>query len=206
MRFLATVVALIFALAQSVVAQDSSTPPPKRGATPSPAPELIPADLLSPAERAPAPASAAPAEISIPQLDESFKPKPLSTVTESAARHAEWRQLQNRVTNDPDLKAALRKTETARTDLAKRTLLRDYYQLRFRKMLALASTQETRVYLEARKLELLNSLQQPRVRPTPSPTPTPTPAPAPVLILPQPDLPAASPAATAAPSPSNPSP
>ena len=178
MRHIASVAAFVLLSGASAFSQTSS---------PSPAPEVTPTDILTPTERAAAPFSSAPLVTPIPLLDEGFKPKPFSAITENAARHSEWRQLKNLVANDPELKAALRTAESARTDLVKRKLLRDYYQLYFARMDKLAVKPETKAYLEAQKQAALNGMAQPRVRPTstPSPTPTPTPIPPP----PQPPLP-----------------
>ena len=89
--------------------------------------------------------------LGIPQLDESFRQNPVSATAENARKHEEWRQLQNRVANDAEIKAALRTADAAHTDLEKRRLLRTYYEIYFGKMITLASNPEIKTYLVARK-------------------------------------------------------
>jgi hypothetical protein len=115
------------------------------------------------------------------QLDETFK-KPTSLGKEGDARrlHIEWRQLANRVANDPEVRAAKATAQAARTDLEKRNLLRDYYNIYYERMSALASSAEMKLALNALKTAHQNQANQPRVRPTPTPegyTPTPAPTP-----------------------------
>src|SRR5438094_6759358 len=116
------------------------------------------------------------------QLDETFK-KPTSLGKEGDERrlHIEWRQLANRVANDPEVRAAKATAQAARTDLEKRNLLREYYNIYYQRMSALASSAEMKLALNALKAAHQNPIDQPRVRPTPTPegyTPTPAPTPA----------------------------
>ena len=86
----------------------------------------------------------------------------------------EWRKLRNRVENDPQIKSAQKAAERASTDLQKRQLLREYYEILYRKMAAIAPP-EFKPYLEKRKTEAMSTLPQPRVRPASvPPTPRPT--------------------------------
>ena len=149
------------------------TPTPAT-ATPPAAPELIPADILPPPDpSAPTPLLDIP---TIEQLDEGLKPPPLSPAAEAHRQHLEWRKLRNRVQNDPAVKAAFARAESARTDLEKRKLLARSYELFYRKAAALAPA-DMKSYLADRKREQLALLPQPRVRPeTALPTPTPAPA------------------------------
>ena len=113
------------------------------------------------------------------QLDDSFKPKSLGTDADALQVHALWRQLKNRTVNDPDVQAAKKYAQAARTDLEKRKRLRDYYEVYYQRMSALATTPELKVALQALKDVHQGMLAQPRVRPSPTPefsgTPSPTP-------------------------------
>jgi len=160
-------------------AQNAAVP---TGTSPSPMPS-VPAPQLLPADFLPSPAPPAPNPPSIPQLDESFKPAPLSPAAQGQQLNIEWRKLRNRTQNDPAVKAALARAETARTDLEKRELLAKYYKLSFGKMIALADSPQLKAHLQDRMKEQLSTLQQPRVRPDPlaprvsQPAPSVTPSP-----------------------------
>ena len=141
-----------------------------------PAPILLPDELLRPADRAPAPAPNTP---TIPQLDESFKPAPLSPLATQQQLQIGWRKLRNRVQNDASVKAMLAEAEAAPNDLEKRRRLAKYYEFFYGKMIALADTPELKRFVTDRKNEYLVSLKQPRVRPeaaTPAPKTAATPA------------------------------
>ena len=145
---------------------------PATGTVAAPAaPELIPPPILAP--DIPVGSPPIPNPPTIPQLDEAFKQSPLSVAAENARHHLEWRALRNRAVADPQVEKALAAAETARTDLEKRKLLRQYYELYYAKMIGLASTPDLKAYLNAKKNDQLRALPQPRVRPTPSPSPTP---------------------------------
>jgi len=117
----------------------------------------------------------------VSKLDETFKqPTSLGKQGDERRVHIEWRQLKNRVVNDPEVRAAKATAQAARTDLEKRNLLREYYKVYYERMSALASTAEMKLALEALKTGHEDPLNQPHVRPSPtpegsSPTPTPTP-------------------------------
>jgi hypothetical protein len=117
------------------------------------------------------------------QLDEAFKPKSLGKEADERRLHVEWRQLKNRLAADPELRAAKAAAQAARTDLEKRNGLRNYYNIYYERMSALAPSVEMKLALESLKTAHQNTLNQPRVRPSPTATPAPgassTPAPTP---------------------------
>ena len=135
-------------------------------------------------EASPTPPLNGPELPELKQLDETFKPKSLGKDADTLRVHALWRRLKNRTVNDPDVQAAKNYAQAARTDLEKRKRLRNYYEVYYQRMSALATTPELKVALQALKDVHQNTLAQPRVRPsptpelsgTPSPTPTSTPA------------------------------
>src|SRR6266545_3762522 len=88
----------------------------------------------------------------ISQLDQTFsKPRSLGKEADAARVHIEWRQLKNR--------------------------LRDYYNIYYERMSALATTPEIKLALQGLKSSHQGLLAQPRVRPTPdTSTPSPTPS------------------------------
>ena len=114
----------------------------------------------------------------ISQLDQTFsKPRSLGTEADAARVHVEWRQLKNRTVNDPQVQAAKAYAQAARTDLEKRNRLRNYYNIYYERMSALATTPEIKLALQGLKTSHQGMLAQPRVRPTPdTSTPTPTPS------------------------------
>jgi hypothetical protein len=116
----------------------------------------------------------------ISQLDQNFsKPRSLGKQADEARVHVEWRQLKNRTVNDPEVQAAKAYAQAARTDLEKRNRLRNYYNIYYERMSALATTPEIKLALQALKASHQGLLDQPRVRPSPTPegaTPTPTPS------------------------------
>src|SRR5438093_11936819 len=104
----------------------------------------------------------------ISQLDQNFsKPRSLGPQADELRVHKEWRQLKNRTVNDPEVQAAKVYAQSARTDLEKRNRLRNYYDVYYQRMSALATTPE----LQLASLSLTTShqglLAEPRVRPTP---------------------------------------
>ena len=116
----------------------------------------------------------------ISQLDQTFKqPRSLGAQGDELRVHKEWRQLKNRTVNDPAVQAAKAFAQTARTDLERRNRLRNYYNVYYERMSALATTPEIKLALQALKTSHQGLLDQPRVRPTHTPegaTPTPTPS------------------------------
>jgi hypothetical protein len=187
----------VFLLALTASAQEpalpSNAPLPEisPAASPEPsAPQLIPAAPVAPV------LPSAPPVPDISQLDAAFKQTPLGKAAEEYRLHVEWRKLQNRVADDPDVIAAHKTANAARTDLAKRELLRDYYKLYYGRLAKLASTPELKAYVEQQKNAHLGTTAQDKVRPsatpgaktptaagaTPTPTPLPTPTSTPPLI------------------------
>ena len=120
----------------------------------------------------------------ISQLDQTFsKPKSLGKDADALRIHLEWRQLKNRVVNDPIVQTAKAFALAARTDLERRERLRAYYEVYYQRMTTLATTPEIKVALQVYKAIHQYVLAQPRVRPSPIPegaTPTPTPSGTPV--------------------------
>ena len=121
----------------------------------------------------------------LPQLDEAFKPKSLGKEVDERRIHIQWRQLKNRVENDSQVRAAKAFAQAARTDLERRNRFRNYYDIYYTRMSALASSPELKVALEAQKSAHVGSLAQPRVRPSPSASPTPDASKVPAPSLPK---------------------
>src|SRR2546430_2539824 len=112
------------------------------------------------------------------QLDEAFKQPSLGKEGDERRLHIEWRQLKNQVVNDPEVRAAKTTAQAARTDLEKRNLLRDYYNVYYQRMSALASSPEMKLALQALETSHVADTSQPRVRhETDSSLATPTPKP-----------------------------
>ena len=151
--------AVIFAVADPILAQDAAQPSVDLPALPEsqPAERATPAPLPSPSPDVP--------ELS--RLDEAFKRTSIGKAADEFRQRVEIRKLQNRVTNDEEIAAARRSAEAARTDLEKRERLRDYYDLYYGKMRRLASDDDTRKALDDVKATHVKLLQQPRVRPVP---------------------------------------
>ncbi len=116
------------------------------------------------------------------QLDETFsKPRSLGKDADALQVQMEWRLLKNRTVNDPAVQAAKAFAQAARTDLEKRNRLRDYYEIYYQRMSALATTPQIKFALQVFKTIHESPLSQPRVRPSPTQegaTPTATVAPA----------------------------
>jgi len=130
-------------------------------------------------EASPTPPPNGPELPELKQLDDSFKPKSLGKDADLLRVRVLWRELKNRTVNDPEVQAANKYAQAARTDLEKRNRLRNYYEVYYQRMSALATTPELKVALQALKGVHQNILAQPRVRPSPTPevsgTPSPTP-------------------------------
>ena len=113
----------------------------------------------------------------LPEIDEVFKQTSLGKEADERRLHIEWRQLSNRVVNDPDVVAAKGAAKLARTDLEKRERLRDYYNIYYGRMRSMASSAEMKSALDQLKMAHLSQINQPRVRAaTDAALPTPTPA------------------------------
>src|SRR5882762_4276341 len=104
-------------MAASVFAQAavSSSTNPQENATPQISP--APPQNEGPAPRIP----------SLDELDQAFKQSSLGKAADEARLHAQWRELSNRIINDPDLVEARTKADKMKTDLTKRQQLRLYY-------------------------------------------------------------------------------
>ena len=130
--------------------------------------------------REPTTRPAAAPEPSIPdlsQIDEIFKQTSLGKEADERRLHIEWREIENRVANDPDIVEAKRFAEAARTDLEKRERLRAYYNLYYGRMRELASSPEMKSALNQLRIAHIGQTSQPRVRPATDaalPTATPT--------------------------------
>ena len=135
-------------------------------------------------EASPTPPPNGPELPELKQLDDRFKPKSLGKDADELRVHVLWRELKNRTVNDPEVQAAKKYAQAARTDLEKRNRLRNYYDIYYQRMSALATTPELKLALQALKTDHQNILEQPRVRPSPTPeisgTPSPTPTSTPV--------------------------
>src|SRR5207237_6290720 len=139
--------------------------------------------LQSSQARTTPPPTAAP-QATVPeraQIDEIFKQTSLGKEADERRLHIEWRQLQNQIVNEPDIVAAKRSAESARTDLEKRQRLRDYYDLYYGRMRVQARSAEMKIALDQLKIAHLSQITQAQVRhetdndlPTPRPTPNTT--------------------------------
>lgn len=173
--------AIAFLLLATLRAQTPELPAPDTAASPGPVeptpmpsvppPILLPDELLRPTDLAPAPAPV-PNTPTIPQLDDSFKPAPLSPLATQQQLQIGWRKLRNRVQNEPSVKAMLAHAEAAPNDLEKRRRLTKFYEFFYGKMIALADTPELKRFVTDRRNEYFAALKQPRVRPEPA-TPAP---------------------------------
>jgi hypothetical protein len=134
-----------------------------------PSVDLFPEQEQEEEEGSPTPPPNGPELPELKQLDDSFKPKSLGKDADTLQVHALWRQLKNRTVNDPDVQAAKKYAQAARTDLEKRKRLRNYYEIYYQRMSALATTPELKLALQALKDVHQTVLAQPRVRPQTTP-------------------------------------
>src|SRR4030095_1676150 len=88
-----------------------------------PSVDLLPEQEQEEEEVSPSPPPNGPDLPRLKQLDDSFKPKSLGKDADALQVHALWRQLKNRTVNDPDVQAAKKYAQSARTDLEKRNRL-----------------------------------------------------------------------------------
>ena len=192
MKFLLAIVLIaLFIPITSLCAQEPSLPAKSETPSPSPSPAstrpqlnipeiplsvepptLVPDSSATPGRRTvPSFTKTAPA---LSQLDAAFQQSPLGRAAEEQRLHLEWRQLQNRVADDPEVVAAKAATTMkTKTDLEKRERLRTYYNIYYAHMQALASSPEVKSYLDGKKAAALGSLAQQRVRSTPAPQASP---------------------------------
>jgi putative endonuclease len=140
------------------------------------APPSVDFDLRKNEQNVPAPAPVSPNIPELSQLDQVFKKTSLGKEADERRLHVEWRHLANQATNDPNVVAAKSVVHSARTDLEKRQLLREYYNIYYGRMRASAATAEMKAALDELKAAHLSHINQPRVRPaTDGALPTPTP-------------------------------
>jgi hypothetical protein len=173
MRLPAFAVAMLLSM-QVASAQE----PPLPAATATPAatasvrPELNIPDIPMAVEPSPLVPNTSPVPKktvpTISELDAAFAHSSMGQAVEEQRLHLEWRKLQNRASQDPDVLAAKRAINSGSTDLEKRDAMRAYYKLFYSRMQGLAETPELKAYLEQKKQAILNSLAQPKVRPEPS--------------------------------------
>lgn len=134
--------------------------------------DLKPTPTPFPDELAPgsAPLPSVPQMQDLSRLDEAFKHTSIGKAADDNRERIEIRTLQNRIADDPDIVAAKKNAEAARTDLEKRERLRAYYQLAYGRMRRSASSGDTRKALDDEEAAHLKLLDQPRVRPVPGGT------------------------------------
>ena len=106
----------------------------------------------------------------ISELDTAFQHSSLGQAVEQQRLQLEWRKLKNRASQESEVIAAKNAISTGRTDVEKRDLRRAYYKMFYARMQAMADKPEVKSYLEQKKKEILDSFEQPHVRPKPSAT------------------------------------
>jgi hypothetical protein len=143
-----------------------ATLPLSRGQDAAPAIVDLPTEKTQTPAPSPSP-SAMPEVPELSQLDQAFKQSSLGKAADEYRVRVEWRRLQNLVADEPAVVTAKAAAQSARTDLEKRDRLRDYYNIYYGRMRALASSDEMRKALDTFKAEHLKLLDQPRVRPAP---------------------------------------
>ena len=171
----------LFASGSLATAQEP--PLPAATSTPSPNPSVRPElnipDIPMTVEPSPLVPNTSPAPKktvpSIQELDTAFQHSSMGQAVENQRLHLEWRKLKNRTAQNPEVVAAKKAADAAPTELEKRELMRTYYKIFYGRMLALAESPDLKAYLEQRKAELINSLEQPHVRPQPTARPKATP-------------------------------
>ena len=177
----AVLIAALSSCASFALAQEPPLPVATTTPAPSPSarPELNIPDIPMTVEPAPlVPNTSPPPKKNVPslqELDTVFQHSSLGQAVEEQRLHLEWRKLKNRTVLDPEVVAAKKAADSARTDAEKRNLLRAYYKVFYAHMTALAETPEIKGYLEQKKKESLNALAQPHLRPEPTPHPSATP-------------------------------
>src|SRR5438128_1002360 len=132
---------LLSLAATAVLCAQEAAPPsvditPKKTARPAPSPTAsveptIPPDLPE-----------------VSQLDQLFKKSSLGRKADEFRLHAEWRRLRNQIADAPEVVAAKKAANAARTDLERRQLLRRYYEICYARMEELAREPEVKAGLE----------------------------------------------------------
>jgi hypothetical protein len=145
-------------------------------AAPSPSPTVsVEPPVLIPSPLLPVPGiPGLPAAPDLQQLNQLFQQSSMGKAADEILLHTEWRRLENRVADAPDLQALKVSVETSPTDLVKRDHLREYYRLYYKKMNSLPASPELKAYLAGQMAGHLALQDQPRVRPAPIPTPSPS--------------------------------
>ena len=126
----------------------------------------------TPASTAPSPTPVLP-ELSA--LDQAFNQTGLGKDADEMRLRVEMRKLQNEVARDPAVVAAKTAAGAAPTDLEKRELLREYYEINYGLMSKRASNPALKAAIDQSKREHVALLSQPRVRPGSGESPAPTP-------------------------------
>ena len=164
------------ALAQEPPLPASTTSP---APSPSSRPELNIPDIPMTIEPSPLVPNTSPTPKkslpSLQELDTAFQHSSLGAAVEEQRLHLEWRKLKNQASDDPEVVAAKKAINHARTDPEKRDLTRAYYKVFYAHMLALTEAPDVKAYVEQRKKDIINSYAQPHVRPEPTPRPSATP-------------------------------
>ena len=167
-------------MAGPIMALSQEPPLPAATATPTAAPgtrpELNIPEIPSAVEPTPlVPNTSAAPKKSVPsitELDAAFQQAPVIQAVEQQRLHLEWRKLQNRCSADPEVVAAKKAAEGAKTELEKRNLMRAYYKIFYNHMEALTAAPDVKAFLEQKKAAAITGLAQPRVRPEATPRPT----------------------------------
>jgi len=174
MKFFVLTIASVWAV---TLAAAQEPPLPAATATPSSSarPELNIPDIPSQVEPSPLVPNTSPGPKksvpSITELDSAFQHSSLGQAVEQQRLQLEWRKLKNRAGQESEVIAAEKAISTGRTDVEKRELRRTYYKLFYSRMQAMADKPEVKAYLEQKKKDILNGLDQPHVRPEPSARP-----------------------------------
>ncbi len=100
-------------------------------------------------------------------LNALFKQSSLGKVADEYRLHLQMAALETRIRNEPDLHELHASANKAHTDLERRRWFRAYFELYFKKLIALASTPELQAYLRAQQAAHERTLLQPRVRHNP---------------------------------------
>jgi hypothetical protein len=102
------------------------------------------------------------------QIDDMFKQTSMGKAADAQKLRVEWRQLKNKIANDPDLIAMKHAADSAHTDLEKRQKLRAYYKVYFARVRRFPMSPEMKPYVDAMEASQLGRTAQSRVRPTPA--------------------------------------
>jgi len=158
--------------ANTVFAQEAAS---ATAVTPTPTPTPV-SDLLIPTQSASPAAGIGPEDIpALNQLDAAFRRSSLGKEADEARLHLAARELKNRVGSTTEVVAARAAADRASTDLEKRELLRNYYELLYGRMRSLAAGDDLKKYIDNEKALHITGTNQPHVRPAPGVSATPFP-------------------------------